>query len=420
MKRATPLVVALVLCCAIAAQSAVAPRVQTQSLQMTSIQKIGAITRSQLLQQLNKPMTFEGFFYDGSIPMLVESMELVRLDKAIPPDKYVPIVGPVPSSFMAGAKVRISGQVQKPTGEKVKQENVALQVTAQARASVLQSAASGILSQSAIAVAAPPPPPAPLPNHYALLIGTGKNPANDYVRYWNDQVRMYQLLLSKGYSPANIRVVHSNGVPKSASMPVHYPASMGGVQAAFTYFVPKVKADGYMYIMVVGQGDQVSTSKVYWLWMNTPMYPGAFAMQVNRITTYNRMVIHLHHPYSGAFIPSLTRPKRVIVTAARADRSTYCHPSHLYGNFNYWYLSALRGHLLLGEAPVDADTNNNGQVSIGEAYNFTLPRPGGPAGSGIPPILYQMPQFEDTGTPPSRYGHLPTYGEGLVGLVTHL
>ena len=407
-------VVVLILCLSVAAQGA-------QSGAQSSSLVMGQITRNQLQQQLNKQVQMEGYFFQSGIPILVQNLELLQHDQPIPPDKYVPITGPIPSSFKPGAKVRIGGQVQKPDGEKYQGENLALGLTAQAQASILQAPPSAMLNLGNLAVAAVQPPRRLNAHRYALLIGGGMNAANDFTRYWNDQVRMYQLLISKGYSPANIRVAHANGAPKSASMPVHYPATMGGIAAAFTYFVPRVHADDQMYILVVGQSALPGQPTIYRTWPGIPMTPTALALQVNRIATYQRMIVHLHFPFCAAFIPNLRRPNRVIVAAAATNRETWPHPSLMYGNFDYWYISALRGHRILGEAPVDADTNNNGQVSIAEAYNFTLPCPGGPSGIGIvPPIAAQMPMFEDNNAPPSRFGPLPGAGEGLVGLVTYL
>ena len=175
-----------------------------------------------------------------------------------------------------------------------------------------------------------------------------------------------------------------------------------------------------MYIMVVGQSP---TSGVgYWTWGGVLMFPGALAFQVNRITAFEREVVHLHFPKSGAFINYLRRPNRMILTAAASNKDSRAHPTLMYGNFDYWFLSGLRGHQLIGEAPVDADTNDNGQVSIGEAYNFTLAKPGGvtPYGEAIPPISAQQPQFEDNNAPPSRWGTLPGAGEGALGVNTYL
>ena len=265
----------------------------------------------------------------------------------------------------------------------------------------------------------------PQPHRFALLIGTGKNPANDWPRYWNDLVKAYQYLLSKGYLAANIRVAYANGVPKSASMPVHYAATIAGITNAFSYFVPRVNGDDQMYILVVGQGaapGAVSGAPTaYWTWPGVAMTPGSFAFQVNRIAAYQRMTIHMNQSLSGAFINYLRRPNRIIVTAAAANRDAYAHPTLTYGNFNYWFLSGLRGHELIGEAPVDADTNDNGQVSIGEGYNYTLNKPGGPCPGGvIPPMTMQQPQFEDNNMAPSRWGNLPGAGDGVIGLATYL
>ena len=418
MIKTTIIVSALVLCLAIATHAAP----PSSGAQASGVQSLGTITRSQMAQQMNKPMTFEGYFYDGSIPMLVQSMELVQGNTPLPPDKYIPIVGPIPSSFKPGAKVRIGGQMQAPTGERLQGEGVSLQVTAQSQAVVVQasppSAAAGS-AQLFTGFRAPVTVPV-LTKRYALLIGGGRNSANDYPRYWNDLWMMYQILIAAGYQPANIRVAYSSGLPRGGGMPVNYSATTAGIQAAFTYLAPRVKASDTLYIMIVGQcappGD-IGPTPMYWTWPGMPMSPSALAIQVNKIATCKQMTIQMGQAFSGAFIPLLMKPNRVIIASSAAYKDSYCHPSYLLDNFEYWYMSALVGHQVIGGAPLNADANGSGQVSLGEAYNYTLPRPGG---AGIPAIAWQMPQFEDTGTPPSRFGAVPGAGEGLVGAVTYL
>jgi hypothetical protein len=265
--------------------------------------------------------------------------------------------------------------------------------------------------------ATPRTPVLTMGKRYALLIGTGMNPANNHVRFWNDLVIMYQHMLSQGYNQADIRVAYANGAPRSGSMPVHYPAVMAALNAAFGYFVPKMTANDELYIFVAGLGTPPGYPPAYWLWGNAQMSPVMFAGQVNRIVNYKRIVVHMSHGYCGAFIPPLTRPKRIIITSAAAHRDSFAHPSMQFNNFNYWYLSALRGKTIFGNAPAAGDTTSDSQVSLGEAYNFTLNKPGG---SSIPPVSYQMPQFEDNGAPPSRFGLLPAGGEGNIGMTDFL
>ncbi|MHB1458435.1 MAG: caspase family protein [Armatimonadota bacterium] len=384
-----------------------------------NILKLGTINRNQLLKQLNKPIQLEGYFYNGSIPMIVENMELIQSDTPLPPDKYVPLQGSIPSSFKPGARVKIGGLVQKPTGQELQDENAAIKLSSEMQSSIIaEPSASMLESTQLMTIIAPSLVATPAQGkRYALLIGGGKNQANDYIRYWNDLKMMYQIMLSKGYEPANIRVAYSNGYPKGAGMPVNFPATIPAIQAAFSYFVPKIKAEDSFYIFVAGQGappGTVAGTTVYWTWVNAPMTPMMFASQVNRILTYKEMTIQMSQSFSGGFIPVLARPKRVIITSSASNKEAYAHPSFLMGNFSLWSLSAYHGHFLLNGGAINADSNSNGNVSVAEAYNFSLGKP------GIIPINAQMPQFEDNGVPPSRFGHIPVAGEGALGMVTNL
>jgi hypothetical protein len=315
--------------------------------------------------------------------------------------------------------------VEKPTGDELSGETAAIRVGAASQGTVLQAPVSALAGQP-IAVLPGAVTPVSGGKRYALLIGGGMNPANNHVRYWNNLWQMYHILISAGYAPEDIRVAYAFGVPRAAGMPVQYPATFPGIQAAFSYFVPKVKAEDTFYLMVSGQGltpSGAAPASAYLPWLGAPITPPMFAAQVNRITTYKRMVIEMGQSYGGAFIPSLRTPKRVVITAAAANRDSWAHPSLMYDNFECWYLSALASHFLLSGAALSADANHNGRVSMAEAYNFALPRPGGattPPNPPIPPISAQMPQFEDTGTPPSRWGPVPGAGEGALGADTNL
>lgn len=391
-----------------AAQAPVAAARKTQGAKALS-----KINRSEIVRNLNKPVTLEGYYYDGSIPMLVEDVELVRADAPLAPDQYIPITGAVPPSVKPGARVKLTGTVRKPTGDKLSDENAAIHVVSAADATVLKppqmlhAAMGDLVAIPGVASSTSGG------RRYALLIGGGKNPANNYPRYWNDIRWMYHILMSSGYDAADIRVAYTGGVPPAAGMPVNYPATPGGIYAAIGYFVPKVTLQDTMLIMFAGQGsppDVAGPTTVYWLWPGTPLTPAALAAQLNRITAYKRMTILMGQSFSGGFTPALTRPNRIIATSAAANKQAFTHPSYYFGNFYYWCMSGLLGKQLLGGAAVNADANN-GRVSMAEMYNFALPRPG---------IGVQAPQFEDSGAPPSRFGTLPGAGEGVKGLEAYL
>ena len=127
-------VVVSLLCLVAAAHGA-----QSDTNAQSSSILVGAQNRTQLLQQLNKNVTMQGYFYNGSIPMLVENLELLRPETPLPPEKYIPITGPIPSSLKPGARIRIEGKLQAPTGEKLQGENIGLQLSPQGQASIIET-----------------------------------------------------------------------------------------------------------------------------------------------------------------------------------------------------------------------------------------------------------------------------------------
>ena len=74
-----------------------------------------------------------------------------------------------------------------------------------------------------------------------------------------------------------------------------------------------------------------------------------------------------------------------------------------YGEFNYWYFSALTGHKPDDEkSKIVADANNDGAISVTEAYNFAR------ANDSRPETSY----FEDNGLLLPHSGDVPSGGDG--------
>ena len=54
---------------------------------------LAKIRTPELLKHLGKKVTVEGYFYDGSIPMLVDDFEKIRINSLLTQDSYLPLVG---------------------------------------------------------------------------------------------------------------------------------------------------------------------------------------------------------------------------------------------------------------------------------------------------------------------------------------
>lgn len=63
---------------------------------------------------VGRNVTVEGFYYGETIPMIVDDIKRVYVDTPMPPDAYLPIVGPIPSGLKTGDRVAVTGLVSRP------------------------------------------------------------------------------------------------------------------------------------------------------------------------------------------------------------------------------------------------------------------------------------------------------------------
>lgn len=427
MKRAMLVILALVMCLAIAAQSAeIAPRLQNQNLQMMNIQNLGMISRNLLLQKLNQNIQVEGFFYDGSIPMVVENMDIVRMDKPMPPDKFIPIVGPRPSGLKWGDKINIRGLVKRPTSAdppSVQGQSIILKIGEASHIQVTKQASLMInpLRQVSIVSRFPGGIVVFRQDKFAVLIVGGYDAANNHLRYWHDLVAMYNILKNAGYKPANIYVIYANGVGKDASIPVNYSATKANIATVFTQLAGKMDSLDTLYIMLNdhggnGTGDPsgdettTHTDEVLWLWNYAAMTDDEFAVEMNKITAYSKMIMQMKQCYSGGYLDDTTKPKRILMSSCSATQVSYGRAANDYGEFTFWYFAALTGNKPDGTGAVNADANGDGKVSIMEAWNYARAHDTAP----------EMPFYEDNGVKPAHSGAMPAGGEGVLGAATFL
>jgi subtilisin-like proprotein convertase family protein len=106
-----------------------------------------------------------------------------------------------------------------------------------------------------------------------------------------------------------------------------------------------------------------------------------FASYFNQIA-YKHRAVDMQQCHSGGFIDNLENTTTVISTAANCTESAYEADERddcgggvqvKYGEWNYWWMSAMEGHKPWpGFEPVDVDTNFDGKVSFLEAHNYAL------------------------------------------------
>jgi hypothetical protein len=269
---------------------------------------------------------------------------------------------------------------------------------------------------------------------YAVLIAGGINGGNNHGRYWHELKTMYNILKNRGYAAADITVIYDNGVAATGEMPVNYAATPANVTAAFTQLAAKVTATDKVFIFTDdhggggapdASGDEAVThhDEALCLWaaageqfVSCPftcyMKDDDVAAAVNKLNASATVIVVMEQCYSGGQLDDLTKPNRVMMSAASATEPSWGYSQNWtdWNEFTYWWFAAITGSRPDGAGAVNADTNGDGKISMLEAFNFARSHDG----------ANETPQYEDNGTLPAHSGTMPAGGEGTLGADTFL
>lgn len=231
---------------------------------------------------------------------------------------------------------------------------------------------------------------------WAILISGGLNPEANSAAFWNDIGETYQILVGKyGYDPANVFVLYADGNPPTAAncysgktsrgyliRPYPYPtdiidgsATSANVLSVCQYIADRDGPDDTLYVFMTDHG---AASYDYAMW-GEMMTPSTFASYVDLIDNINWRAFVMDFCHSEGFSVPLRRPgyglPTLIACACGADEGA-CSNSVGYGAFSYNFNAALRGRTpdyvsySQGGGAVDADLNDDGVVTLPEAYTF--------------------------------------------------
>ena len=432
-------------------------QVQLKAATPTLSQAKGA----QRLQLLGKSVVMEGYFYDGSVPMLIDDFQRTLCDMELPTESYILLSGPRPKSVKSGDKIKLQGVLRQPGGQDpvwMQDELAILQPSTTEEPTILQRA-------TALRLARYRPLPRIVLEHigpllaakkYAVLIIGGGSAASNHYRYWRDLKTMYNILLARGYQAGNIYVIYASGTGRDSDVPVNYSASKANIATVFNELAGKMKSVDTLYVMINDHGGGFLAQAiagyspgVYGGQIDTNADEGAenvseatynrdfngdgdrtdilafdetvslwgdrisddeFAVEVNKIANYSRMIFQMKQCFSGGFLRDLTAPNRIIMASCTQVQASWADTiSQQYGEFTYHYFAAITGQKPDGSGPVNADANGNGKISVVEAYNYARSHDGRP----------ETPGYEDNGVLPHHTGNMPSGGDGAVGSLHH-
>ncbi len=414
----------------------------------------------QRLQLLNKSVVLEGFFYDGSVPMLIDNFQRVHLDMELPPESFILLSGPRPTGVKSGDLIKIQGTLKQPGGQDpawMQDQLIILEPSTTAQPTMLRRATAVVQLRPLYRLKLEYIGPLLMVKKYAVLIIGGGSAGSNHYRYWRDLKTMYNILLARGYQAGNIYVIYASGTGRDADVPVNYSASKANIATVFNTLAGKMTSLDTLYVMIndhgggflaqsIGgyspgvYGGQIDTNgdegaenvseaaynrdfngdgdrtdflafdETISLW-GERITDDEFAVEVNKITNYSKMIFQMKQCFSGGFLKDLTGSNRIVMASCTQVQASWADTiSQQYGEFTYHFFAALTGQKPDGSGAVNADANGNGKISMVEAYNYARSHDGRP----------ETPGYEDNGVIPHHTGNMPSGGDGTLGLATHL
>ncbi len=250
----------------------------------------------------------------------------------------------------------------------------------------------------------------PTAEKYAVLYSGGIRPDKAYSRYWNDLIYMYFILQMHGYQSQNIYVIYKDGVGEDTYTPVDYPATHASLDTVFGILSDEMGARDTLFFYTTNHGGSSGIS----VW-NAMDSGGALThSQVSGwldSITCDHMIIVMEQCVSGKFISHISAENRVILTACKDDESSYSADTEgNWDEFVYHFMCALVSIPWNGDdVVVDADFNNDQQVSMREAFIWAAAMDSRP----------ETPWYNDNGNGVGynvlqvAFGSGPWYGAGI-------
>jgi hypothetical protein len=205
-------------------------------------------------------------------------------------------------------------------------------------------------------------------NDYAIIISNGSVDERIKNSILNSCELMYNALKKVyNYSDDNIYTLIGNG-NNYGSVNVDYPATLEYISTVFSSLSTKITSNDRLFIYCMDHGDLLASNQSYMVINNGVLNDYVLASEVKKITS-SSITIVLGQCFGGSFIDNLSSPNRIIITASGPSQESFPTEDCLYSEFTYHFVSALVGHLP-NLTKVNADTNNDGFVSIREAFYY--------------------------------------------------
>lgn len=149
---------------------------------------------------------------------------------------------------------------------------------------------------------------------------------------------------------------------------IQYAATKDNIKNIFVELSQILTDKDQLIAFVVGHGG-IDTESYICLWnSNNNLYPSEMADYIKDINA-GYITLVFGQCYSGGFEKSLKAENRLVISACRENEKSWTRPDIAYDEFVSMFTSALANVDIFDET-VDADYNNDGTVTLLEAYRY--------------------------------------------------
>ena len=261
---------------------------------------------------------------------------------------------------------------------------------------------------------------------YAVIISGGVSKKLNWPRYWKNCSAVYQTLVNVyHYDKNKIFIIMSDGMnpdddfnfgtkkdPDYRSLPLDldfdgineyiFSATKTNISLVFDTLSTLLKPNDNIFIFVTDHGGENSTIS---LWNNQRLTKSEFQSEINKLNVAKVVNCCMIECYGGGYTSSLVRNNTIISTACSNSEYVWSRSRsrNLYGEFCYHWVSAVSGQTPDSNISVNADFNNDGHVSMEEAFQYAR---NNDAWANTPPTS----EFHET---PQYYSNKPCLGASM-------
>lgn len=365
------------------------------------------------------PVAVQGYYHNDQVPVLLESLDLLRINTVMPRDRYLVLRGKLPAAVKEGGRVEVTGA---PVAANMRS------ATERREGTVFQVDSARVLEPPAAAPEAaarrgalrggqaPRRPAGSSSNVFSLLLVGGADPANNHKRYWSDLGLAYHLLRDGAGCPAdNIYVLYADGKGRDSDVPVDAAATADNLRAACADMGKRMNGQSTLLVIVSDHGggflypavgemqpgmyggsydandrdpdDQVSESKVkvdvdsdgkmdsvvgvhqtVILWGES-MPDSQFAAAFDQIPSSAGQLFVFGECFSGGLHYNMRRSGRAVISASGANEFSFSRRQGDYDEFLYEFCSAMRGQYPDG---TEIKAGSNSDPTLADIWNWAV------------------------------------------------